>query len=143
MGNEKFIRWQGLTINQLTFAINLFLGLGGGSLAFAITLLRDQTFLLGGCWKTVFLISLVTLALSVIAGCAAVVSRLYDFRYTARKLRADELGDPTDEAGAYAYSSKILGLFTWRLFWFELVTLFVGLIGLILAIYSRYADKLW
>ena len=44
MGNEKFVRWQGITIKQLTYAINLILGLSTASLGFAISLLLNDKF---------------------------------------------------------------------------------------------------
>jgi len=48
MATERFIRWQRYTIEQLTFALNLFVGLSGASLAFGISLLREEAFLLSG-----------------------------------------------------------------------------------------------
>ena len=143
MEKERFVRWQRYTTEQLTFALNLFLGLSVGSLAFGITLLREDTFLLVGCSKVIFSIGLVALAASVVIGCAAVVSRLLDFRYTAQKVRADEKGDSENESGVYQYRSKALGRLTWRLFWFELFTFSVGVVGLFVALYSKYGHKLW
>src|SRR3989304_1936075 len=101
MSRERFIRWQRYTIEQLTFALNLFLGLSVGALAFGLTLLRDDSFSVSGCSKVALSISLVALALSVVAGCAAVVTRLLDFRYTARKVRGDEKFEVVDEGGVY------------------------------------------
>ena len=143
MENRRFVRWQRYTIEQLTFALNIFLGLSVGSLAFGIALLQNESFSLSGCSKVAFSGGLVALALSVATGCAAVVTRLLDFRYTARKVRADEKCDPESEAGVYSYRSKILGQLTWRLFWFELFSFSVGLIGLIVALSSKYGAKLW
>lgn len=54
MASERYIRWQGYTISQLTFALNLFFGLSVGSLAFAFTLVKDKEFLLSGCPKYYF-----------------------------------------------------------------------------------------
>ena len=81
--------------------------------------------------------------MSVLVGCAAVVSRLLDFRFTAKAIRNDENQDAEDEAGVYRYRTKILGVLTWRLFWFEVFSFFVGVIGLIVGIYSKYGHKLW
>lgn len=143
MENKRFIRWQRYTIEQLTFVLNLFLGLSVGSLAFGIALLQNDSFSLSGCSKVAFSGGLIALALSVASGCAAVVTRLLDFRYTARKVRADEKYDPENEAGVYNYRSKILGKLTWRLFWFELSSFSIGLLGLIVALCSKYGAKLW
>ena len=143
MASEKFIRWQGYTIEQLTFALNLFLGLSVGSLAFGISLIRDETFVLSGCSKTIFKVGLVALAASIVLGCTAVVSRLFDFRNTAAKIRADEKDDLDSPAGVYKYRYKIFGKLTWWLFWLELLSFTTGLVGLIVGLFARYGEKVW
>ena len=143
MASDRFIRWQGYAIAQLTFAINLFLGLSVGSFAFAITLVRDDSFRVAGRYRVIFLASFVALGISTLVGCAAVVSRVLDFRYTARKIRSDEKVDPNDESGIYDHRTKILGCLTRRLFWLQLITLAVGLTALTLALFSKYSDKFW
>ena len=143
MASERFIRWQAYTISQLTFALNLFLGLSVGLLAFVVTLLRDETFLLTGLPKLAFFLCLFALCISFISGCGAVISRLLDFRFTARKIRSDEKGDPDDESGVYRYRSKYLGYLTWRLFWTELFSFIIGVLCLIVAVISAYSDRVW
>ncbi len=143
MVSDRFIRWQGYAIAQLTFAVNLFLGLSVGSFAFAIALVRDDSFRIVGCYKTIFLVSFVALAISIVVGCGAVVSRVLDFRYTARKVRADDKADPNDESGIYDHRKKFLGRLTWRLFWLQLITLAIGLTALTLTLLSKYSDKFW
>lgn len=83
MASDRFIRWQGYAIAQLTFAVNLFLGLAVGSFAFAITLVRDDSFRIAGFYRVIFLVSFLALAISIVVSCVAVVSRLLDFRFTA------------------------------------------------------------
>lgn len=129
-------------MGQLTVALNLFLGLSVGSLAFSITLIRDTGFVISGCPKLAFQIGLVSLCLSVFFSCGAVVSRLLDYRYTARKIRADEK-EEIEESGVYKYHSSILGQLTWRFFWSQLVTLIVGMSGLIIGVLSAYGNKIW
>ena len=143
MASDKYTRWQGYAIAQPTFALNLFLGLSIGALAFGISLIRDDAFVLSGCSKIVFGLGLVALALSVVGGCSAVVSRLFDFRYTARKVRADDQLDPEDDAGVYKYRSRVLGQVTWWLFGFELLSFLFGLVGLFVGLYSKYKARLW
>lgn len=138
MASERFVRWQGYTINQLTFALNLFLGLSVGALAFGITLFRDEKFIIIGCPKLAFSLGLITICISFVAGCLAVVSRLLDFRFTARKIRSDEKGDPDNESGVYKYRTKLLGQVTWRLFWTQVISFFLGLTGLAIGLFSFY-----
>ena len=142
MASERYVRWQSYTISQLTFALNLFLGLSLGSLAFAFSLVRDKNFLLFGCPKTLFQISLISLCLSTLAGCFSVVSRLLDFRFTAKKIRSDESAD-IEDSSTYKYSYKILGSLTWRLFWLQVLTLGIGLFGLISGVFFGYSSHFW
>ena|SRR5271157_3485968 len=143
MATERFVRWQRYSIAQLTFALNLFLGLSGASLAFGISLLREEGFCPPRFSRWTFSVGLVALTASVLGGCAAVVSRVLDFRFTARTVRADENEDPEDEAAVYRYRSKVLGRLTWRLFWFELCSFLVGAIGIMSGLFARYGHKLW
>ncbi len=96
---EKFIRWQGYSMGQLTFVLNMFFGLSVGALAFSFSLLKDKEFTLSSCPKLSFQIGLVSLCISVFVSCAAVISRLFDFRYTAQKVRADEKEGRKEVAG--------------------------------------------
>lgn len=140
MSDERFVRWQGYAISQFTFVLNLFLGLAVGTLAFSVTLLKDDDFVLGSCLKTVFLVSLIALCLSVLAGCCAVVSRLMDFRLTAQNIRQKTNDVGGDEFGAY--KTKFLGRVSWGLFWFELATFTLGLAGVVVTIFGKYGSKL-
>lgn len=140
--NKRFVRWQGYLINQLTFTLNLFLGLAVGSLAFSITLIKDKEFLLSGCPKLIFKISLISLCFSIVFSCCAVVSRLLDFRFTVKKIKADE-NKEFEESSVYKYKHKWLGELTWKLFWVQLVTLAIGLCGLIAAVLSGYGSRIW
>ena len=80
---ERYVRWQDHRVTQLSFAINLFLGFAVASLAFAINIkLKD---------KPHAAIPLDTVivwwAACAILGCIATVSKLLDYRYTARKIK--------------------------------------------------------
>ena len=143
MASDKFIRWQEYRIEQLAFAQNLFLGLSVGALAFGISLVRDEGFFLSGRSKIVFGVGLAALALSIVLGCAAVVSRLLDFRSTAAKIRADEKDDAANEAGVYKNRSEVFGTLTWSLFWLELLSFVIGLVGLTVGLCSRYGGRVW
>ena len=140
--SERFVRWQGYSMGQLTFALNLFFGLSVGALGFAFTLIRDENFILTSCPKTLFQISLISLSFAILIGCSAVVSRLFDFRYTARKIRSDEKNEG-EESAVYKYRSSFLGRLTWRLFWSQLFTLGLGLITLIVSVLYGYSHKIW
>ncbi len=139
---EKFIRWQGYSMGQLTFVLNMFFGLSVGALAFSFSLLKDKEFTLSSCPKLSFQIGLVSLCISVFVSCAAVISRLFDFRYTAQKVRADEK-EEIEESSIFKYKSSLFGRLTWRLFWIQVIILGIGLIGLVVGVLSGYGDKIW
>ena len=81
--NERFARWQQLTIKQLSFTNNLFIGFTLGLLSF----LLSQTSLIISplCWEIIFyLSSLIVLCISLIIGIILVINRLIDFRETTQ-----------------------------------------------------------
>ena len=78
---NRFIRWQQLTIDQLSFTNNLFIGINLGFLSFFVS----QTGILfcGHYWLfTLQIFSLLSLMISFIAGIMTVLNRLRDFRLT-------------------------------------------------------------
>ena len=139
---ERFVRWQGYTMGQLTFVLNMFFGLSVAALAFAFSLIKDKEFTLSSCPKLLFQIGVVSLCIAVFVSCAAVVSRLFDYRYTAQKVRADEK-EEGEESAVYKYKSSILGRLTWRLFWAQVVTMGLGLLGIFVGVLAAYGNRVW
>jgi hypothetical protein len=113
-GKERYVRWQNYLITQLSFSINLFLGFAVASLAYSINLkltsIHTKPDLL------VFIIN--WWSYSAVFGCLATVSRLLDFRYTARKIK---FGGKLN-----SFMAKHLGLVTWVFFWVQLLTYISG-----------------
>lgn len=111
--NERYLRWQNYRITQMSFSINLFLGFAVASLAYAINLKlgdlpknTEQLVLIIELWSC-----------SAAFGCIATVTRLLDFRYTARKIK--------DGGKINAFVAKRLGPVTWGMFWGQLIA-YVG-----------------
>lgn len=97
---ESSIRWTGIAITQLGYAINLILTFSTASLGFAPSLLKDKDFCPTSAAQKLFDIALVTLGLSIVIGIACVFNRLKDFRVsrviaTEREKREDK-GTPHD-----------------------------------------------
>ena len=111
---ERYIRWQEHRITQLSFSINLFLGFAVASLAFALKMKLDgkphgalpvETVIF--CW-----------AACAVLGCVATVSKLLDYRYTARKIK---------DGGAFnTFMAKYCGCVTWGCFWGQIITYTIG-----------------
>jgi len=110
---ERYVRWQNYRINQLSFSINLFLGFSIASLAYVINLKLGKSSI--NPEILVFIIK--WWSWSAALGCVATVSRLLDFRYTAKKIR---------EGGKFnSFIAKTLDPVTWGMFWGQIIT-YVG-----------------
>lgn len=111
---ERYIRWQEYRINQLSFSIDLFLGFSVASLAYSINFKIGNAFSNNIPILTIILIWGISAAL----GCLAVISKLLDYRYTARKIK--------DGGDFNAAMAKYTGPITWGLFWGQLISYAVG-----------------
>lgn len=111
---ERYLRWQGYRITQMSFSINLFLGFAVASLAYAIDLKLGDN--LKNTELLVFIIK--WWSWCVAFGCFATVTRLLDFRYTARKIK--------DGGSFNTFMAKWLGPITWGMFWGQLITYIGG-----------------
>jgi len=120
MDTEKFTHWQQRTIEQLGFSINLILTLALGALGYLLAKYdKTNTARLS---KYTFVITSILLLLALLFGIVASITRLYDFRFTARIIRQqseverDRLRAITDR----------LGSCTWFFFWAETVAFALG-----------------
>lgn len=111
---QRYIRWQDYRIKQLSFSINLFLGFAIASLGFAINLLLS-----GKLQDSLELRLIIILwALSAVLGSISTISRLLDFRYTARKIK--------DESQSNSLTAKYCGYVTWLTFLHQVVFYIIG-----------------
>lgn len=124
MGNERFVRWQGQTISQLSTALALFSGLSVGALGFLFSLLQDTSFKPTGILALLFCIAFLSLLVASISGSAAVVTRLLDFRLTAQKLRKTN----NEPLTLFGTDASRYGKATWILFWALLVSFTIGIL---------------
>ncbi len=115
---EKCQRWRKIAIDQLSYALNLTLTFAVAALGFCFALLRDKDFVPVSCAKSTMILSLLGFGASVILAYWCVLTRLKDFRETARracnhpeKLSKDEVRE----------------LDRWTLYFFEGVVLTFGL----------------
>lgn len=105
---ERYVRWQHYRITQLSFSINLFLG-------FAVASLGYLTSILIGSEKDNEMLECVLLiwSWSTIAGCLATLNRLYDFKYTAKKI--------LKKNRCNSLLAAHLGKVTWTLFHLQII----------------------
>jgi len=113
---ERYVRWQNYRINQLSFSINLFLGFAVASLAFVINIKLNSE---PGSTENVELFSSIYWwSASAILGVISSLSRLLDFRYTARKIKDSDVCDKR--------RAKFFGKVTWGTFWSQVITYIIG-----------------
>jgi hypothetical protein len=138
----SFVRWQSTTIAQLTYSINLILGLATAALGFQIALLLNQSFQPVGWQKCAFGISMLMLLLSIGMGIWCVINRLQDFRVTTKVARLRETRKSADEIQLYRESYKELGSNTWSLFWWQIGAFSAGIVCTVLAVGASVSEKL-
>ena len=118
--SERFVRWQGYTIQQLSFTVNLFVGFAVASLAYIISLKVNHPEL-----EFNHVVPIVSWSFSALFGVIATLSRLYDFRYTASRIRhGDDNKDLTED----------LGDLTWYMLWLQILAYALGAFCFILGI---------
>src|SRR5262245_44263863 len=140
--NGSFVRWQSITNAQLTYSVNLFLGLGVATLGFQVTLLLNEKFHPVGWQKYAFSTSMLTLVLSIGLGIWCVINRLRDFRATQKTARLREDGRSEEDLQPYRDLSEKLGSRTWRLFWWQIGTFGAGILLTVLALFMILSQKL-
>lgn len=112
---EPFIRWQGITRDQLGTTSNLFLGLATGLIAFDSALLLQHKSAISSCAVGLGLVGCVLLAFSVALALWCATNRLKDFRLTAKIANPKHSGSVAilDE---WREESTRLGDLTWKIF---------------------------
>ena len=138
----SFIRWQLITITQLTYSVNLILGLAVGVLGFQVALLLNDKFNPIAWQKYAFSVSMFLLVLSLALGIWCVINRLRDFRATAKAARMRERKRPDEDIQPYRDFYKKLGEKTWYLFWWQVGTFGVGIFCTILSVLAFMSQKL-
>lgn len=138
----SFVRWQSITIAQLTYSVNLILGFAVATLGFQVTLLLNEKFLPVGWQKCIFSLSMLTVLMSIGFGIWCVINRLRDFRATMRaaRLREDEKPDAEIQPLRDLYTK--LGKYTWGLFWWQIATFGVGIVLTFSAAWTSLSQKL-
>lgn len=143
MADDRYIRWQGLAIAQLSVAVALISGLSVSSLALGFSLLQNKEFVPCGTFKIMFAWSFPLLLFAALFSCIAVVSRLLDFRLTARKVRKDKNPDCSRPLKIFWLGPDAYGRITWALFWLGCIAFLTGAVLLFASIGATYANFLW
>jgi len=138
----SFVRWQSITIAQLTYAVNLTLGFAVATLAFQVTLLLDEKFLPVSWQKCGFSLSIILLLASVALGIWCVINRLRDFRATMQVARKREQGASESELQPLRDIFSAIGKKTWAIFWWQIGTFGIGVLLTVITVGASVASKL-
>lgn len=131
---DASIRWQGHTIKQFGYALNLILGLSVATLGYELSHLLDENFKVAGWQHCLFVISTLSLLLSITVGLWCVVNRLRDFRATTETARKREDGVSNMELQPLRALTCTLGKRTWLLLWWQIATFGMGILLLVFAV---------
>jgi predicted histidine transporter YuiF (NhaC family) len=85
--HDRYSRWQGLAIAQLSVAVALLSALSVAGLSTGLSLLQNKEFMSALQYKTIFALSFLFFVIAAFASCITVVTRTMDFRLTARVVR--------------------------------------------------------
>lgn len=131
---DSKIRWQAITISQLSYSINLFLTFTVAALGFCMSLLSNDNFT-PDSWKIcAFYLSIVLFLTSGGFGIWCTINRLRDFRATAKIARIRGKKDKETEIQNLRSLTANLGKKTWGIFWCQIGTLCAGIFLLVLSV---------
>ena len=135
---KSSIRWQGRTIEQFGYASNLILGLAIAGIGYETTLILNKE-IERTCWQeSLLVISLLALSLSACVALWCVITRLRNFRLTAKIARKRENGESGIELQALRDKSTNFGDFTWTLLWWQIWSFAIGIISLFVVKYALF-----
>lgn len=140
--NESFIRWQAITICQLSYVINLILGLSVAVLGFGVSLLLNERFNPISWLKQFFAISLILLLTSFSFGVWCTINRLRDFRATKEIARKRGNKEYKTDVQKLIALTNILGKNTWRIFWWQIGTFSAGILLMVISVLFSLGNKL-
>jgi hypothetical protein len=142
MTDNRYTRWQGLGINQLSVAVALISGLSVAGLGAGLSLIQNDKFMPSAFFKCVFAVSLLLLLLAAFFSTSAIITRLLDFRLTARKIRKNERPDYDKPLTIFWLGPNAYGRATWGFFWSACISCMFGVLLLTLSIGTTYLDRL-
>jgi hypothetical protein len=133
--DERFHRWQRIAIDQFGYSLHLFLTLSIAALGYWFELLQDTTFTPGPSAKCAMTWSLLLLCVSIVSGMLCVLTRLYDFRWSAQR------GLRNPKAPSRAALRKVGAVSRWLLV-FQIATFALGVTTLGMAMIWTYGARL-
>ncbi len=139
----SYVRWQAFRIAQLSLCISLFLSFSLAMLGFSASLLGREHYDITNCYaKIIFLLSITFGLVSAFSGSTACLTRVYDFRKTAKVARGRDDPAMAADVARWRKDYKRLGWWTWTLFKTQLIAAGLQVLGLVIALGITYRSRL-
>ena len=139
---QRYVRWQEYRINHFTFTNNIFLTFAVAAIGFWIKLIIDDDFLLIEANKKYFGRSLFFLCISAATGSCSIITRLIDFRYTAKLVRQQSKEEDEAKIENLRIVTKEAGFWSWVFLVIQIIALAVGVAFFLKTILVAYACRL-
>jgi len=141
--NDSFVRWQDIFLKQLGFTTNLIFTINIAVIGFLVSKITDKDFILLCNGKALFTIGLFILILSFISGVIINLTRLYDFKLTARTARIREKDTNDSGLNDLRQTTKCIGKATWIIFKIQITLFGLGFASILISFIIMYSEKLF
>lgn len=141
--DERFVRWQTILREQLTFLNNLLIGISVAVLSGLVSLLQDTAFKPEHFGKFFFSLGFVLLFISSLIGLVVALLRLHDYRLTVYKIKSQLESAHPSELQTMKELMKDLGTKTWSFLDWQVYTFIAAIFSLLISVLIIYCDKLF
>jgi hypothetical protein len=127
--NIRYVRWQQFKIDQMGKVISLVVGLATFNLGFLLNFIGQSNLTFEKNQKLWLIITILAVIISIISGIIVSITRLYDYRFTARTVGIDEgiVTYSNKNSDHYRKITNKLGKYSWGFLWVQLISFVVGL----------------
>lgn len=141
--DERFVRWQTILREQLTFLNNLLIAISVAILGGLVSLLQDNDFEPVHWGKFFFSTGLFLLFISSLIGLLVALIRLHDFRLTVHKIKSEIESAHPSELQTIKDLMKDVGSKTWRFLDWQIYSFILAIFSLLTSFLIIYCDKLF
>ena len=139
LDRQSYIRWQEITRTQVTFTVNVVLGLAVAALGFGVKVMIDSNTLRFSCVRSLFYSGLALLLLSITFALVISWNRLFDFRYSQLAARA-RWKKLAQEYETYHTRAAKHTPWTWRLLPLQLITFALGILLISVSLWILFGN---
>jgi len=141
--NDRFVRWQSVLRDHVSFLNNLLVTISIGVIGFLILMLNEKEFVPLCGQKVFFTSGFLLVFISSLCGLVTTIFRLIDFRTTLGKIKSEANKSSQTDLNDQKDAMKLYGAVTWFFLFSQVVTVTIGSLSLIIAFCSIYYDKLF